>query len=162
MDSWSEDRSDDDQLNDDEELGDEDRELIRQDLVDVEALKVLLGPKNLKGVVFFCPDCEQDHFLEWDLLKGNLQELLEAGESPVHEPAFEPNPEEYVSWDYARGFLDGYETLQQEDVELLVVRLLDELSGRGWRREQSEELLSSLGLDVPGSIHEPPSGDANK
>ena len=99
-----------------EEREERERELLRQDLVDVEALKVLLGPKGLKGVVFYCSDCEEDHFLEWDLLRGNLQELLNEGESPVHEPAFEPNAEDYVSWDYARGFLDGYETLQQEDV----------------------------------------------
>jgi hypothetical protein len=25
----------------------------------------------------------------------------------VHEPAFDPDPAQYVSWDYARGFADG-------------------------------------------------------
>jgi Family of unknown function (DUF5319) len=152
MDSWSEEQFDN-EGSDDDELGEDDRELIRQDLIDVEALKVLLGPRNFKGVVFFCPDCEQDHFLEWDLLRGNLQELLDAGESPVHEPAFEPNPDEYVSWDYARGFLDGYETLQQEDVEPLVAQLLEELYRRGWRTEDSEELLTSLGVSIPDWLH---------
>src|SRR3712207_7590193 len=51
--------------------------------------KEILGSKEIKGVVFYCPDCDEDHYLAWDLLAGNLQELLNAGESPVHEPAFE-------------------------------------------------------------------------
>ena len=29
------------------------------------------------------------------------------GVTRVHEPAFDPDPAEYVSWDYARGFSDG-------------------------------------------------------
>jgi hypothetical protein len=153
MESGSDEHFDEERLSD-EEL-DAEREMLRQDLVDVEALKVLLGPRGVKGVVFYCTDCEQDHFLEWDLFRGNLQELLDAGESPVHEPAFEPDPNDYVSWDYARGFLDGYETLQQEDVEALVVQLIEELWRRGWQKEQSEELLSSLGLTIPDWLQGP-------
>jgi hypothetical protein len=98
-----------------EPLGDDERELLQQDLVDVETLKALLGPKDIKGVVFFCPDCDEDHYLAWDLLAGNLKEMLAVGESPVHEPAYEPNPDEYVSWDYARGYLDGYESFRDEE-----------------------------------------------
>jgi hypothetical protein len=141
----------------DKPLDDAERELLRQDLVDVEMLKELLGPRGLKGVVFYCTDCEEDHFLGWELLKGNLQELLDQGESPVHEPAFNPDPDEYVSWDYARGFLDGYETLQDEDLESVVVQLLSELDRRGWHRTQSEELIVSLGLEVPSTANDPPS-----
>jgi hypothetical protein len=95
--------------------GDDERELLNQDLVDVETLKALLGPKDIKGVVFFCPDCDEDHYLAWDLLAGNLKEMLAVGESHVHEPAYEPNPDEYVSWDYARGYLDGYESFREEE-----------------------------------------------
>ena len=80
-------------------LDDEERDLLRQDLVDVRALREMLGGRGLKGAVFYCPDCEEDHYLTWDLLEGNLQQLLEDGESPVHEPAFDPDPDEYVSWD---------------------------------------------------------------
>lgn len=154
MDSGADEFFDEENLSE-EEREERERELLRQDLVDVEALKVLLGPKGLKGVVFYCSDCEEDHFLEWDLLRGNLQELLNEGESPVHEPAFEPNAQDYVSWDYARGFLDGYETLQQEDVESLVVQLIEELYRRGWRREQSEELLAALGVGIPDWLRGP-------
>src|SRR3712207_8808178 len=86
--------------------------------------KEILGTKGIRGVVFYCPDCDEDHFLAWDLLAGNLQELLNAGESPVHEPAFNPDPNDYVSWDYARGFLDGYESFEQEELGDSVLKLV--------------------------------------
>jgi hypothetical protein len=33
----------------------------------------------------------------------------------VHEPAFAPDPADYVSWDYARGFADGVLTADEDD-----------------------------------------------
>lgn len=129
-----------------EPLNEEERDLVRRDLVDVESLKELLGPKGVRGVVFFCTDCGEDHFLQWDLLSGNLKELLEAGESPVHEPAFNPNPDEYVTWDYARGFLDGYEMVGDEDLQVLADQLAAELRNRGWDRVKIDALLSTLGI----------------
>jgi hypothetical protein len=82
----------------------------------------------------------------WDLLGGNLRQLLDEGESPVHEPAFNPDPDEYVTWDYARGFLDGYEMLQDEETEEVANRLGSELAGRGWTPAAIESLLTSVGL----------------
>jgi hypothetical protein len=130
-------------------LEEDERDLLRQDLVDVRALREMLGSRGLKGAVFFCPDCEEDHYLTWDLLEGNLEQLLERGESPVHEPAFEPDPDEYVSWDYARGFLDGYESFEEEDVSNLAMHLLVELQDRGWRPDQVRALFARMGLRVP-------------
>ncbi len=130
-------------------LDDDEREMLHQDLVDVQALKELLGPKGIKGVVFYCPDCDEDHYLAWDLLAGNLKELLDAGESPIHEPAFQPDPDEYVSWDYARGFLDGYESYEQEELGDAVNRIILELRDRGWSAEQVKGFLAAAGLDVP-------------
>ena len=135
-------------FDDDPELGEEDREALRQDLVDVQILKEVLGPKGLKGTVFYCPDCEEDHYLAWDLLAGNLKELLEQGESPVHEPAFEPDPAEYVSWDYARGFLDGYGSFEREDMSEAAIGLVLALRDRGWPPQEVKDLLAELGLDV--------------
>jgi Family of unknown function (DUF5319) len=133
----------------DEPLGDDERDALRQDLVDVEVLKEVLGPKGLKGTVFYCPDCDEDHYLTWDLLAGNLQELLEAGESPIHEPAFDPDPDEYVSWDYARGFLDGYESFESEEMLDIAFRLIAELKERGWDQLDVQRLLSASGLALP-------------
>jgi hypothetical protein len=142
----------------DEQLDEEEMEALRQDLVDVQVLKEVLGPKGIKGAVFYCPDCDEDHFLGWDLLAGNLRELLEAGESPVHEPAFDPDPDEYVSWDYARGFLDGYESFAEEEVAEMGDRLADELKSRGWTPGQVTGLLASLGLEPPNRGSRPSAG----
>jgi hypothetical protein len=130
-------------------IGEEERDLLRQDLVDVRALREMLGGRGLKGAVFYCPDCEEDHYLTWDLLEGNLEQLLDHGDSPVHEPAYDPDPEEYVSWDYARGFLDGYESFEEEDLNDLSFPLVAELRERGWRADQIKALLARLGLQMP-------------
>jgi hypothetical protein len=142
----------DEEPRDDESLDDDDREALRQDLVDVQVLQEVLGPKGIKGAVFYCPDCDEDHYLGWELLAGNLRELLEAGESPVHEPAFDPDPDEYVSWDYARGFLDGYESFADEEMPEVARRLVAELTARGWRPEDARGLIADMGLAPP----EPP------
>lgn len=133
-----------------EPLDEEEREALRQDLVDVQILKEVLGSKGIKGAVFYCPDCDEDHFLGWDLLAGNLTELLKEGESPVHEPAFDPNPDDYVSWDYARGFLDGYESYEQEELGDALGALVGELERRGWARHDVKALLATAGLQAPG------------
>ena len=129
----------------------EEREALRQDLLDVQVLKEVLGGKGIKGTVFYCPDCDEDHFLTWELLSGNLQELLEQGESPVHEPAFEPDPDEYVSWDYARGFLDGYESFEDEELGEVTQRLITGLLSKGWQIEQIKSLLATAGLQANSS-----------
>ena len=34
----------------------------------------------------------------------------------MHEPAFNPDPDRYVSWEYARGYTDGvHDTLLDEE-----------------------------------------------
>jgi Family of unknown function (DUF5319) len=144
-----EDRHDDEF--EEEPLAQDERDALSRDLVDVQVLKELLAPKGLKGAVFFCPDCQEDHFLTWDLLAGNLKELLEQGESPIHEPAFEPDPNEYVSWDYARGFLDGYESYEQEELGEATLRLVVELKERGLSPEEVHAILSACGLKIPDS-----------
>lgn len=130
-------------------LGEEERDALQQDLVDVQVLRDVLGPKGIKGAVFYCPDCDEDHFLTWDLLAGNLRELLDQGESPVHEPAFDPDPNEYVSWDYSRGFLDGYESFEHEELGDVTLRLVLELRDRGWQPDEVKALLASLSLQLP-------------
>jgi len=129
-------------------FGDEEKEALRRDLIDVQTLKSLLEPRGIKGTVFFCPDCDEDHFLAWDLLSGNLQELLEQGESPIHEPAFDPDPDDYVGWDYARGFLDGYESYEQEELAEIAGRLSGELKSRGIPDGEIRSLLAMVGLDL--------------
>ncbi len=134
---------------DDAPLGEEEKEALRQDLVDVQILKDVLGGQDVKGTVFFCPDCDEDHYLTWDLLAGNLQELLDAGESPVHEPAFDPNPDEYVTRDYARGFLDGYEVFEREDTDEVAEKVRRELQAKGLHADQVKAFMIKVGLEAP-------------
>lgn len=159
-----------------EEIDEVERDALHQDLLDVKTLKAVLGSRGVKGVVVFCPDCDSDHFLGWDLLAGNLQSIIAAGKPPIHEPAWEPDPDEYVSWDYARGFLDGYETYPEERLggstcgfcgsglpeggyewafcpscgkDLAPINLIYRLKKKGWTSGQIAELMEQSGFDPP-------------
>jgi hypothetical protein len=85
----------------------QDREDVLEDLADLEVFEALLAPRGVKGLVVHCDDCDEPHWFGWDLLRGNLRHLLDAGTHRVHEPAFAPDPADYVTWDYARGFTDA-------------------------------------------------------
>ncbi|WP_238444284.1 DUF5319 family protein [Salsipaludibacter albus] len=81
--------------------------LVEQDLVDLDQFEATFRADGYRGVSVYCRDCEVEHYYPWELLRENLRLLLETGETPVHEPAFDPNPSDYVPWDYARGYADA-------------------------------------------------------
>jgi hypothetical protein len=83
------------------------RAALLDDLADLAEFRAALEQRGFLGVVISCPDCEEDHFFSWSLLRENLEHILEHGEPRVHEPAFEPAVDHYVTWDYAKGFVDG-------------------------------------------------------
>jgi hypothetical protein len=88
-------------------LSPDEREDVLTDLSDLEVYRALLEPRGVRGLVVDCDDCDEPHYFGWDLLRSNLRHLLDEGRTRVHEPAFAPDPAEYVSWDYARGYSDG-------------------------------------------------------
>ena len=90
-----------------EPLSPEEREDVLTDLSDLEVYRALLEPRGVRGLVVDCDDCHEAHYFGWDLLRSNLRHLLDEGQTRVHEPAFSPDPADYVTWDYARGFADG-------------------------------------------------------
>ena len=92
----------------------DEREDVLADLEDLEVFQALLEPRDIRGLVVDCQDCGEPHFFAWDLLRANLRGLLDSGQPHVHEPAFNPDPADYVSWDYARGFADGVLTADEE------------------------------------------------
>lgn len=98
-----------------EPLSPEEREDVVADLADIDVFQTLLEPRRVRGLVVECEDCGEPHYFGWDLLKSNLRHLLDAGLSRVHEPAFGPDPADYVSWDYARGYADA---LLEDDTSL--------------------------------------------
>ncbi|AKK04911.1 hypothetical protein CMUST_02835 [Corynebacterium mustelae] len=90
-------------------LSDDERAQIQQDLQLVAQFKNALQPRGINGIFFFCEDCEQQHFYDWDILASNMLATLAGELSPVHEPSVNPNPQAYVPWDYCLGYLDGLE-----------------------------------------------------
>lgn len=90
-----------------EPLSPEEREDVLNDLEDLEIFRVLLEPCDVRGVVVDCGDCGEAHYVGWDLMQANLRQLLDMGATRVHEPPFDPDPRDYVTWEYARGYSDG-------------------------------------------------------
>ncbi len=89
------------------ELTQEERADVEADLHDLSAMRLLFAPQSVKGVVIACQDCGANHFYEWELLKDNLEHMLEAGEPRMHEPAFDIQEDEYIQWDYGKGYIDA-------------------------------------------------------
>ncbi len=83
------------------------RQDVLDDLADMEIYQALLEPSGVRGLVIDCDDCREPHYFDWELLRGNLQHLLHSDRARVHEPAFDPDPDKYVTWEYARGYADG-------------------------------------------------------
>lgn len=99
-----------------EPLTEDERTDVEEDLSDLEVFEALLAPAGIRGLVIDCEDCHEPHYFDWALLRSNLRHLLESGRPRVHEPAFNPDPDHYVSWEYARGYTDGvHDTLLEDD-----------------------------------------------
>ncbi|MGH2663353.1 MAG: DUF5319 family protein [Actinomycetota bacterium] len=85
----------------------EEKENIQADLEDLGSMQAAFQAQGMKGVIVACPDCGSDHYYGWDLLRENLEHMLATGEPRMHEPAFEPKEEDYVLWDYGKGYVDA-------------------------------------------------------
>jgi hypothetical protein len=96
------------------ELSTQERADLLADLAELEVYQVLLSPKGIRGLVVDCEDCREPHYFDWDLLRGNLRHLLDSGRPRVHEPAYDPDPDHYVTWEYARGYADAVDDMVEE------------------------------------------------
>jgi uncharacterized protein DUF5319 len=92
---------------DNDPLTADERQDVLEDLADLAIYQALLTPLGVRGLVIECEDCHEPHYFDWDLLRGNLRHLLDSGRPRVHEPAYNPDPDHYVTWEYARGYADG-------------------------------------------------------
>jgi Family of unknown function (DUF5319) len=88
-------------------MAEEERAELLTDLTDLAVYQALLEPRGVKGVVVDCSECQEPHYHDWALLRASLEQLLNDGRMRPHEPAFDPDPGAYVSWEYCRGFADG-------------------------------------------------------
>jgi hypothetical protein len=90
-----------------EPISQEERTELLADLADLGVYESLLAPRGVRGVVVDCGECQYPHYHDWALLRASLEQLLADGRMRPHEPAFDPNPADYVSWEYCKGFADG-------------------------------------------------------
>ena len=84
-------------------LDPQERMAVEADLADLAVYEALLAHKGIRGLVVCCDECQQDHYHDWDMLRANLLQLLVDGTVRPHEPAYDPEPDAYVTWDYCRG-----------------------------------------------------------
>lgn len=90
-----------------EPLSDEERKLVVEDLQDLEEFQRLLEPRGVRGICMDCAGCSEVHYYAWEIMRSNLVNMLQHDQSHVHEPPFDPRPEEFVTWDYASGYADA-------------------------------------------------------
>ncbi len=90
-----------------EPLDEREAAMVARDLADLAEFEDTFAPEGYRGVAVFCHDCVEEHLYPWGMLQENLTTLIETGETPVHEPAFAPEPDRYIPWDYARGYVDA-------------------------------------------------------
>ncbi|BCJ28085.1 DUF5319 family protein [Actinocatenispora sera] len=88
-------------------LADDERDEVTAELAELDEFQRFLEPTGIRGVVFDCDDCHAAHYVAWELLRSSLHHVLEHGHPRLHEPAYQPDPDHYVSWEYARGYVDG-------------------------------------------------------
>ena len=93
----------------------EERAGVLDDLAELEVFRTLLEPSGIKGIGVDCPDCDEEHHVDWALMQANLRQLLDEGQTGRHEPPFDPDPDDYVSWDYASGYADGVAAAAERD-----------------------------------------------
>jgi Family of unknown function (DUF5319) len=94
-------------------LNDDERADVLADLAELSEFRATLAPHAIAGITVDCGDCGEQHFFSWDLMAANLRALLGEGRTHVHEPAFAPDQDAYVSWDYARGYADAVQALSK-------------------------------------------------
>ena len=62
----------------------EERAGVLDDLAELEVFRTLLEPTGIKGIVVDCPDCDEEHHVDWALMQANLRQLLEEGQTGRH------------------------------------------------------------------------------
>ena len=125
-----------------EPLTEAEREDVLEDLADLE-LSRRCSSRRRRGLVIDCEDCHEPHYFDWDLLRSNLRHLLDSGRPRLHEPAYDPDPEHYVSWDYARGYADGVHDTLTEGTEY-------EVPARSDRAGRVRRLTDQAGPEARG------------
>ena len=83
------------------------REEVLSDLTDLEVFRELLEPQRRARAGRGLPGVRGDALLRLGPAARQPRHLLDLGRTRVHEPAYSPDPDQYVTWDYARGYADA-------------------------------------------------------
>jgi hypothetical protein len=177
MDDDDQDERDPDPEEESEPLPADERESVEADLEDLSAMRGVFEAQGAKGVVIACSDCGSNHYYDWELLRESLEHMLSTGEPRMHEPAYQPREDDYVVWDYGKGYVDALADAGLEEgssvpvtacpwcetpVEshfafcsrcgrpLAVVRLFRELKERGIDEREARALLLRAGFEPFG------------
>ena len=129
-------------------LDPQERIAVEADLADLAVYEALLAHKGIRGLVVCCDECQQDHYHDWDMLRANLLQLLVDGTVRPHEPAYDPEPDAYVTWDYCRGYADASlneATYGHRRVSLRAQPLVSCLRRRSRSRVQAPRMSSYTG-----------------
>ncbi len=153
------------------------RESVEADLDDLGAMRGVFESQGAKGVVIACSECGSNHFYDWELLKESLEHMLATGEPRMHEPAYQPREDDYVVWDYGKGYVDALADAGLEDGAIVtlttcgwcqaavephfafcpacgrptaVARLFRELVNRGMDEREARTLLLRAGFEPFG------------
>lgn len=156
------------------ELTPQERRDVEADLEDLGKMHIAFAPQGVKGVVIACQDCGQNHFYEWALIQDNLEHMLDTGEPRMHEPAFDIQEDEYIQWDYGKGYVDaladsglqpgraievtqcpwcgtpfdaGYQFCPRCGRQLGAIRLYQELIDRGIEEREVRAMLVRAGYE---------------
>src|SRR6266540_3541948 len=73
-----------------EPIDDEERAALLDDLADLAEFREALEPRGFRGVVIPCPDCEEDHFFSWSLLRPAPGDQQSSCPLPPPPPAVGP------------------------------------------------------------------------
>jgi hypothetical protein len=168
---------DDDDADPAQPLSPDERESVEADLEDLDSMRTVFEAQGAKGVVIACSECGSNHFYGWELLRESLEHMLATGEPRMHEPAYQPREDDYVVWDYGKGYVDALADAGLEGgsrvpitrcawcdtpVEahfafcpscgrpMAVVRLFRELLGRGLDERDVRSLLLRAGFEPFG------------
>lgn len=121
------------------ELSEGARESTEAELDAMERLSALFEAMGYRGIITQCGQCTDDHYYTFEMLKGNLRAMLDGTLIPMHEPAAKPKQENYVAWDYAVGYYDGYARAHQEMLHGRVCPPQYRLFGHMCETEEPEE-----------------------
>jgi predicted RNA-binding Zn-ribbon protein involved in translation (DUF1610 family) len=160
-----------------EPLPTEERESVEADLEDLHSMRSVFQRQGARGVVIACPECGENHYYDWELLRESLEHMLHTGEPRMHEPAYQPREDDYVLWDYGKGYVDAladaglvegsrveltacawchaevqpqFAFCPQCGRSLAVMRLYRELRDRGMKDEEVRALFLQAGFEPLG------------